>query len=515
MEKRKSIPLIIIAVFSIVILLANGNLEKVYAITLRSNEPDGTMETPTVFGYNSNFDYLLTGELQGGVIHVHVVNGDDLTLASDITTTLTSLGGVGVSYIPCSATLCFITGQIGSNPAIIRINMVTLTISATYSESEYGSCIIGEPELFGTSIYVLISDFGSCPYSGIYSIPTGFTADVGAGNIQWIQYDSSTSFGNLTGETCIVDNGSFFIHVDFNNQVVRKYNLSTKTISSSASLGALITHAHCDTSSTNGYVYATSINGDWVKRVSLSSLAIDGTTISLTNPQYVFQRGDSIYASRDDATTVTSISKANWGTGTFVLFSSLAHNDVAFFKGNSTRFNMVAPTTNDNIFYAVDGVLDEEEEEGQPSETACFDINDSPETVQLVCYEDEDGDGFPDLAGGVFGGLSPTRNITSSAQFLAENLGLVEEGSDIRFNGVGYMIVGVGLGILIAMFFLASGGDLNRIPTFVWFIGTLAMLGALTGFGFVDVTFFIIGILVIIALASAKILSTLELGGFK
>ena len=510
MEKTKSSIVIALAIFSMAMLISYGNIEKAYAITLRSNEPDGSMDTATSFGYNSTHDYSLSATIEGGVCHVHVWDSSDLTQVADITTTLSGCIGA-IDGIVCSATVCFVAGSISSNPTVARINLSTLTVSVTYTEPEYNLCFIREIELFGTALYATIDDLGSCPYSGIYALSTGFSAD-SSSNIQWVEYDSGTSFGNLVGESCLVG-GRYFIHVDFNNQVVRKYDLSTNSISSSSALGATITHAHCDTT-TSGYVYATSINGDWTKRVAISNLAIDATSISVTNPQYVFQRADSVYVSRDDASTVTAISKANWGTGTFTLFSSLAHNDVAFFKGNATRFNMVAPTTNDNIFYAVDGVLDESEED-VVDETACFDINDSPDTTQLVCYPDIDGDGIPDLPGGVFGGLNPTRNVTSSAQFLAEQLGLVEDGSDIRFNGVGYMVVAVGLGILIAMFFLASGGDLNRIPTFVWFIGTLAMVGTLTGFGFVDVTFFIIGILVIIALASAKILSTLELGGFR
>lgn len=110
---------------------------------------------------------------------------------------------------------------------------------------------------------------------------------------------------------------------------------------------------------------------------------------------------------------------------------------------------------------------------------------------------------------------SASETVGNSTNFIFSQVGLVPAGSNIKTNGVGYAMVAVTEGILISMFFLATKGDIKQIPNFVWVIGTLAVLGACTAFGFVDVTFFLIGILVIIALASAKILSTLELGGFR
>lgn len=75
---------------------------------------------------------------------------------------------------------------------------------------------------------------------------------------------------------------------------------------------------------------------------------------------------------------------------------------------------------------------------------------------------------------------------------------------DIQTNGVGYLLTIVTFGILISIFWLASGGRLGDIPTFVWFIATLSVLGLMVGFGFLDVTFLLIGVIAIIALAVAK-----------
>lgn len=75
---------------------------------------------------------------------------------------------------------------------------------------------------------------------------------------------------------------------------------------------------------------------------------------------------------------------------------------------------------------------------------------------------------------------------------------------DIKTNGVGYLITIIAFGILISIFWLASGGRLGDIPTFVWFIATLAILGLMVGFDFLDVTFLLIGVIAIVALAVAK-----------
>jgi len=75
---------------------------------------------------------------------------------------------------------------------------------------------------------------------------------------------------------------------------------------------------------------------------------------------------------------------------------------------------------------------------------------------------------------------------------------------NIQTNGIGYIILVVALGILIGIFWVASRGDLGSIPTFLWFIATLAVVGTITAFDFIDPTFLVIAIIAIIALAVAK-----------
>jgi YVTN family beta-propeller protein len=76
---------------------------------------------------------------------------------------------------------------------------------------------------------------------------------------------------------------------------------------------------------------------------------------------------------------------------------------------------------------------------------------------------------------------------------------------DTKTNGVGYMVLFVGLGIMIGIFWVASRGDLGSIPTFLWFIATLSIVGIMVSFDLIDATILIIAIIAIVALATAKV----------
>ena len=111
---------------------------------------------------------------------------------------------------------------------------------------------------------------------------------------------------------------------------------------------------------------------------------------------------------------------------------------------------------------------------------------------------------------------SASQSTASSVNFLLGQVGLVNStNTNIKTNGTGYILTGVVMGIMVAVFWLASGGEINKIPTFLWFLATLGVMGLSVAFGWIDTTFFIIAILAIIALASTRVIQQLELGGFK
>ena len=100
--------------------------------------------------------------------------------------------------------------------------------------------------------------------------------------------------------------------------------------------------------------------------------------------------------------------------------------------------------------------------------------------------------------------------IGESSNTIVCQLGLIEctdfvpNNPDTKTNGVGYLILFVALGIMIGIFWVASRGDLGSIPTFLWFIATLSIVGVITAFDLIDPTVLIIAIIAIIALATAR-----------
>lgn len=76
---------------------------------------------------------------------------------------------------------------------------------------------------------------------------------------------------------------------------------------------------------------------------------------------------------------------------------------------------------------------------------------------------------------------------------------------DMKTNGVGYLLVTIALAIIIGILWVASRGDLTSIPTFIWFIATLAVVGAFTLMDLIDATFLVITAIIVVALAAAKV----------
>lgn len=95
-------------------------------------------------------------------------------------------------------------------------------------------------------------------------------------------------------------------------------------------------------------------------------------------------------------------------------------------------------------------------------------------------------------------------DISCQIGFIACTNG-VPNNPDIRTNGIGYVIVAVALGVFVGLLWVASRGDLMSIPNFVWMVGTIAIIGVITAIEYVDPTFLIISIIVVIALAAMKV----------
>jgi hypothetical protein len=76
---------------------------------------------------------------------------------------------------------------------------------------------------------------------------------------------------------------------------------------------------------------------------------------------------------------------------------------------------------------------------------------------------------------------------------------------DMKTNGIGLLLTAIALAIMIGILWVASRGQLSEIPTFIWFIASLAIVGFATIAQWIDATFLIISVVVIVALAAMKI----------
>lgn len=338
--QKKNI-LIALAVFSIVMILAQNNIDKAYALTVESNEPFTTQPSCANVGYYSPRDYVLCAGVTGGVVHIYVADGDTLTQVSDITTTFTTYNGN--EQIACDNTYCYFMGQVTTNPSIIKIAMTSLT-ATTYTEPEYTGCSPTTFAVLAGTIYATLADLGSCPYTGIYSLVSSFTSDV-ASNIQWVAFDNVNVFGDTNAINACFAGTNYMVLTDSGFRV-QKYVISSETLTSGSNLGSAPTDMECSTDGTTVYVSRNS--GNTVNAVTVSSMATRGDSATVTGPSQLMNRGGSVYIGRSGAATITVANEDALGSN-FVFYSALAHNGAQFAKGNATRFNVIAPTSNDNI----------------------------------------------------------------------------------------------------------------------------------------------------------------------
>lgn len=138
---------------------------------------------------------------------------------------------------------------------------------------------------------------------------------------------------------------------------------------------------------------------------------------------------------------------------------------------------------------------------GQGTTTAGIDCTVPANVNLLICR-------LTSQTGGNIGGTGGIIGTGLTNVFV--NSGIIDgSNTDVKTNGIGYIVTGVALGIMIAVFWIASKGQLREIPTFVWFIGTLSVLGSMTAIQWIDPTFLIIGVIGIVALAVAKTKSSI------
>lgn len=255
----------------------------------------------------------------------------------------------------------------------------------------------------------------------------------------------------------------------------------------------------------------------YIKNPTLTSATINKITwngTAWTNDTVIYQDGGKISGvSYSDYTNnkmyVVTASKTlviiNISTGAVSNYSfsssvpaipNVAPSAVPFLYSSGTRL-VIATGTHYWLDFSLSGTI-------PSSNTGGVDCTQSNNANVLICR-------LVSQTGGSVGGVG---GIIDTGIFRTLVNAGVLSGNDTnpKTNGVGYLMVVMGFGIMTAMFFIASKGNISEIPTYVWFISSLALLGSLTAIGWIDPTFLIIGIIAVIALAVAKMNKTLFSG---
>lgn len=494
-NKKQNIPLIALAVFSIALLFSIDfhNVNALIGVTAVTAYSDSISEHAT--GYLSTeqiycIDYLNGGNTEWNARCINAITGDSY---SNITISTSGNTVFSNSDLACFSAYdsCFDTANAGASGFRIAYWNALTSTGAVYTNTTYTNCPATSQASGGGVVYMTISDSGGCPFSGYYSYnPSAVLLGSGARITPIV---ASVSIGANSIDACYM--GGYYYSIRQVQNVVDKFNVATQAITTSASLGNTPAHIICD--SVNSRLYVSSTTGNFVKLVDASDLSIDATSGSLTSAATMRLFGGQVFVQTSSTSAATILNPTTLATvGTVSGFSAAPLFLTS--AGNSTRFN----AQSNGVQFLISGFTDGDVEEPTAEEEFCL----QPENVNLLRCRLEDN-----------GALTGSSNLLNqSGTNIVCMIGLLtctqgEDGNftpdnpDIQTNGVGYLYTIVALGIFVGILWVASRGQLSEIPTFIWFIGTLAILGAMTAFSYIDPTFLIIGAIAVIALAVAKV----------
>jgi hypothetical protein len=494
MENKNQIPIIASALFAIVILLAHGNIERAFAITIIDNaksKPIGFIE------HNVGVDVVFStiGETDD-VLTTYKASDGSVLYTNDLTSTAEKGDWtVTPNALECSGAKCWVLmDTVGTSPRdqIIEVVVNTGVKARAYNFTSNSAYLV--EEFFNSQLWVMNLNAGADELIGLNtaSIPyaqNSFIADVGLANdlkrmhgatISSVPYLSIHSFTS----------GSWF-------KIINLSNLTTKCTVAGAgnSLDA-------DTYNSNWYVAsATNIkvyNNSCVLQSTIADTNFCGAT-GLTQDVEIHSTSNQMFVACDITNTQNKVINWNLSSSTVIATYGCAGdsiwgdtNNVIGYSGSLDVIGCLN-YTQDKIRLIYQGEPPEE-----PVENTC-DTN--PETV------------FCRLGG-------ENDNSTSGLGSLVGN-GIVNLGCNVAFvdcttdsnpatNGLGLLIFIASIFVVIGMFYWGIGHDAFRLPLFIWVVIILALSAFFTITGIIDPIFLILSIIALIALASPKAIETLR-----
>lgn len=464
MENKKSIPIIVLAVFSIAILLAQNNIEKVYAISWTDHSTTDCAEGARYFMPALAIYVCQTGNSAGNNVIVDRVSTSGVVGSSIIFTVPSGFNTTPITG--CSSTLCFLIQNqiaadtndfiIGYNPltgAVVSNVTVTIgsggsftdldTLATTTPPHINGLIVFGVCDTLSKTIALLHNPTGII---GVIGDCTGTAVTNNAANIKSAVFrDNKIAFtSSLTadafsiwnqggGRVCALSSVSIA-----GADSVIAFNQARNTFWMSSGSGA-IEEINFSCTDVGGITSSDHASGATIRGTSMSNvrgeLYIVGTTVL------------SVMDDSDPTKLLFTLPIADAGSGNRA-FSIPSEAQAS--SGNSTNIHNQIGHPHDTIssaptklrIFQLEAVAG-----GSTGSEVCIDSNlngiiDGGD----VCFTDTNGDGVVDA--GFLGGLSTftsNANVTDIGTdwFCAFKLGNACNNPNVKTNGVGifYLIV--------------------------------------------------------------------------
>lgn len=521
--KKTSIPLIVIAVFSMALLLS-VDYNRAWAIAgfqtqSTVNVTGGlTLDTCSGIGITPVTSYIIQQCVNGaGTTQTTVVSFLDGTLIDTLTRTVgteetdnTDCWGITNTQVVCS------TGRASSGQTVLVRITVTSSSSASASTFALPASVIvgGIKSLAGTNVYWGLSNGGFSRFSLSSFSQTGSWSGLQTGGCTTLKGAFALN-GNTGLSICDTDEAYLFTYSGSSGAV---------TITDSATLvGSYTAGASIRILATSNYVYIVDGTQNNVEAIGVDVSDAEFTTSASQYPitandikgagNYVLlldANTDQIYLIDKEGTApnnvvvVQSLSSVV-GAGTRLATSDssnfvwsdggTASTTVLFFRGTDLQNENNIPVNQDT---------------GTSNPTGGIDCDDPDNANILICRLG--GTGSIGSAGAYVIG-----NTTTGTGILGLGCGIgwvdCTEDSNPQTNGLGLLIFMASIFVIVGLFFNSIGKEQTmQIPVYVWVILIISLSAFFTITGLIDPVFLIISVIALIALAAPKVKGILSSG---
>jgi len=510
--ETKKIPVITLAVFSIVILLST-NYERAFAVSgfqtqtavnvtggLTLSSCGGIAVTPVT-------NYIIQQCDNGGSIQTTVVSYASGTQIANATRTV----GTGeTSNTDCYANsntqaVCETGRSSVGTTVLIRANVLSSTSISidTFNLGGAGAIAGGINSIAGTAIYWGASD-GSFGRFALQSFSQTGT------------WTGLTTGGCGTLRTALAINSNTGISICDINEIYLFSFLGSGggiTYTGSANLvGSFISGTSVKIFYSNGYLYITDRTQNRVQAIGVDITTRTFTTNGIQYPIFAGDiKGTSGYILLIDGSTdqIYLLDRTIAPPNNIVVVQSLStvvQEDVKLTTTDSSTFYWSKGNSGGTTVTFFKGTdLRNEKDQSvvdiTPVVTGGIDCS-LPANVNILICRITAINQTPLAGASILTNQSAT-NISCQVGIIACTDG-IPDNPDIKTNGIGYILLMVGLGIFVGLLWVASRGQITEIPNYVWMVGTIAVVGAITVVGWIDPTILIVSIITVIALAGIK-----------